>query len=1185
MKKDKKFQNIKNIIYRSVSPEIVLRSIKGKNDLDILSRYFNQILELTKMKSHYLNNLIIDDINKLETIENFMMPSEDIWKELGWATIILNKYSSKLKEYINLKEEIENNYLLGNYDHVNENLDLLEDLCGYSLWSIKVRMNLIQTKNGLDAQKKYSSMLRNKYQSTSFGVYVYLSSLGTEENTSHSYFKNKIESFFQDSLDTDWCKYYMFLFRSDYSPDNNDDMLYILNRLTSSSFIDLYEGYIRVLSFFAMRDVSKSKNKAFFIKGLRKLYNNTKDEMLINFLRRFDINIKLSETEKNIDYITVIDLEYLNKYDELKFKSKVLIETYPNKLESYNLYISSLIKTNSDISFEKNTLVTKILENMKSVEEEKRFSSAVNNLLNLASSHPSFSFSRYLYIYIYNKLTDYRIELLNYEEILDLTPSGNKQFIYENNLKKSYFNNILDVYPQSIDIKLHELSIFSSESDFFAFVNKTITNKELLDYLYIAYYYYLGEYKKGLNLSKKLINTDSVMIRSLAREKHLYFLSLTNIYKAVDALVELFIEENVSHLKLPIGHLCDLVEKEIDNTCTWPKDIEVPILFHLYYKYRDLDKKSRLEYLYENFLVQKGFERPTELIKDCLNKNIAIDNKLLYYLNEICVPDILKKSVFMQEAELKERERINICHDLVTIDTLNKNFYLSEIKEREQELFLKKEMKRIGKNKIYVNVEGIKKVLNESLKDDFNRFVELSLKGNISINELNIYEYLNILYSESAFKNKDSFNIPTNEVYDLMKNMVETIRDAFVNHEHYGLNVYLSTKIRHGTIKNHLRKPVEDEHLITLKNKQSDKYNINEYLEKNFFLESESEKNELQKIFQEFSKEYDELIEFISKKLLQVRINNKLILSDNKDALFRYDLSEKEMSYILNNLISNDIVLDDFINNIISYMWNKTDYILKNIRIKLEEDTKKDFIKIFDKLTTSINNLNSENKKLKELKNSILRGKQETSKSILNLTAWFNRLEAHARNDYNIKNSIDLVIKTIPKVIKRIDIKCPSEIMLKGWTLESFVDIFYILVDNCIKHSNISNTPKIGINLKNENNYIILNIENEVNSTELKNKIKEMDEEEVENCKIDFLDKLNKELDFIKNLYGDKKVQEQLYSEGKTGFLKIWKILKVDLNILTHEIDFKYKIDNLNVKFYVELKIYGKDVLNGSSTH
>ena len=52
---------------------------------------------------------------------------------------------------------------------------------------------------------------------------------------------------------------------------------------------------------------------------------------------------------------------------------------------------------------------------------------------------------------------------------------------------------------------------------------------------------------------------------------------------------------------------------------------------------------------------------------------------------------------------------------------------------------------------------------------------------------------------------------PESEVDDLFRKIIESARDIFVKHEHHGLDVYLSTKIRHGTISNHLRKPLEHE--------------------------------------------------------------------------------------------------------------------------------------------------------------------------------------------------------------------------------------------------------------------------------------------------------------------------------------------------------------------------------------
>ena len=65
------------------------------------------------------------------------------------------------------------------------------------------------------------------------------------------------------------------------------------------------------------------------------------------------------------------------------------------------------------------------------------------------------------------------------------------------------------------------------------------------------------------------------------------------------------------------------------------------------------------------------------------------DAKIVYFLKEVCIPDIMKKSIFFQGFNEIEKERINICHELTLIDEKNSKEYLSEIRRREQNLFIK----------------------------------------------------------------------------------------------------------------------------------------------------------------------------------------------------------------------------------------------------------------------------------------------------------------------------------------------------------------------------------------------------------------------------------------------------------------------------------------------------------------
>jgi len=73
----------------------------------------------------------------------------------------------------------------------------------------------------------------------------------------------------------------------------------------------------------------------------------------------------------------------------------------------------------------------------------------------------------------------------------------------------------------------------------------------------------------------------------------------------------------------------------------------------------------------------------------------------------------------------------------------------------------------------------------------------------------------------------------TKHVKELFEQLFMIIRDQFLFNPKYGLDIYLSTRIRHGTLVNRLRNHFEDNHLVT--NKSNERYLPNVYWTENFF--------------------------------------------------------------------------------------------------------------------------------------------------------------------------------------------------------------------------------------------------------------------------------------------------------------------------------------------------------------
>jgi len=1151
-------------------PSQFLYWFKKNHSLEIILKYFTQVLFFPNLQNSRINNLIVRETEDVH-VSSFYHPSLDIARELVWTTLVLNKYSKSLNEFNDLRIEFENNILLNRYKDANLLLNVIENKFGISLWLIKNKLNLLQNLQGLEAQKNYANKLLDMNISTELKILIHLLSISAETNISPGHFNKIIDNFFEEFSNEGLKEYFKYKLKKDY-PLKSQYLSTVLveeNRLT---LIDIYETYIDILNTVICKNLIKDEIPDKLAKVLRKLYSTVKDHRLLNILRTLNISIRPTYLESSESIIKIYD-EILNENNkEVKQICEKILQKNPVYLSLYEIYIESLNSLGEDIQFSDNTLIHTILTCYKNIllANDSTHDSIIT-LFRIMITYSNLSFSNEILTFVLGYMSDettYK-KLFGYINIPIF--SYLKQEIYGHQSKQAYIENLLAVYPSSKTLQV--LSSFDQEEKIFLDTVKSLKISTENYNNFLSQYYLLNDdFSKGFIYANKLLNSKNNIVKNQAKSLVLSSrLKENKISEATTILINFYLENDNLSYRLPIIGTVDEVINLIEKTSIWPTDIETTILFYLCVIYRNHDTRSRTEFLYEHYLSSSGYKKPIELIIDHERNNKAFDIKIIFFLKEVCVPDIMKKSIYFSDYNDAERERIDICHYLKDIDEKNAPTYLEEIKDREQKLFIRKESSRIDKNKIYVDISGIKVIFDKEVKDDYDRLLKLLEMGKYEKNS-KIETIINVLKNISqdtkmetreTLHNTHMLNVPNNEVDDLCKKIIELSKDIFVKNEHYGLDVYLSTKIRHGTISNHLRKPLERANLVTLKDSKTNEYQNNIFWEDELHNIDEKKRKIIQDNLKRFSKKHDEIIKYLSAELLQVStssirktLEGKIIQNDNKNALFKYYFSDLELKEILYKIIDEKLDFPNFKNYLIMVLWEKTDVNLTAIRRVLEHDITLRINNNFDDIEQELQKITN----ISSLKNAIAKSRTEMNQSLTTLIAWFGRMEVSERKDYNIKDAITIVANIFKKQDDYLTINITKSINLQGKTLDSFIDILFILFDNAFKHSNLNEQTRIIIEIKQDNNYIYINMKNNIS------------------VNANLLE-LNTHIDSIFKQYGTKQATAQINKEGKTGFNKIWKLLVTDLETQEHSLNANFVEDKKEKFFEVNLKINAQELL------
>lgn len=1161
---DKEFNKIKNLLEKK-SPEYFIASFKNNYPLDSISKYFNKIMDFPKLKYVQINNLVVKHTTNLHK-DIVEINTGNIWFELSWTALIINKYKGILQDFPKMKLDFESEILLGNFENASIILDNIEEEFGHSFWLIRSRMILFQELEGIESQKKYLNTLTEKKDlSLLFQILVHFCSISVEKNVSATYFEKRLESFFAESTDSLTTEYVMFKLQKTYfiDPKSFTNILVLEN---STSIIDIYETFIEIVTQTLLLKLEKNNEYNTFIKLLKKLDKSIDDARLINLQRTCGIKKQLTEAEKDKNFLEIYESFLVGEYNNVISLSQIILSKNPIYMSLYKNFLESLNLQNEVIPFKENTLVYNILKAYQNILlMNPDTDESIGFLFKVLVTYPHLSLSNYVFTFLYDYIQDnhhFKSKVSYFDNSIF---SEAKYEIYPDNVKSEFLIKFREVNIDSIFIKL----LITYENDSSTFLNIITENtiaEDNINVLLMYYYSFHEEYDKSKKFAKKLLMSENKFSQNEAKKIILkIFLKEDGYQGALFEIVNRFLENKNSSVSLPIIAVVDKLINYIDKTKITPSEIEASIIFYLSILFRNYeDFSGRLAYLYEYYLEAHGYKKPTDLINDLSGD---LDHKTIFYLKNICTSENMEKSIYFEDIDEVENERIQVCHFLKLNDSENKEIYLQEIKEKEQSLFVRKESSRIKKNKIYVNIDGVKKLCSKELEDDYNRLLVLIQANNYKEDRkiVSILETLKNkeltsknITSQEALSSVYLYNPESTEVDKLFDIIIHQIKDIFINNKDYGLDVYLSTKIRHGTISNQLRKPLEKENLITLRDKENEEYEDNPLFEGGVYKLDNFEKKLIQDYFKAFSLKHDEIIKELSNDFLQVStsilrkdLSGEIIENENKKALFKYYFSTLESKDMLYSLLGRDITFEEFLESILKILWEKTDINLRNIRAELENNTKKEILNNFDILQASLSKISAD---ISELSNAIARARTDTNIAIDNVISWFGRMQDSDINDYDMISAINIVQNTFKKEQNFCSIKGSIDKYFKGSTLDKFVDIYFIIFDNAFKHSGYQDETKIDVefSLDDSNDQLKILISNGVNS-----------EHEIED--------LNNEIQLIKDKYGTKEAISSINKEGKTGFNKIWRIVTKDLDILEHQLNFEYiKKDEL-INFEIEI--------------
>ncbi|WP_218699238.1 hypothetical protein [Acinetobacter harbinensis] len=953
-------------------------------------------------------------------------------QEIEWISYLIKNNNDKINDFIKLKSELEGNIFNGNYSQIIEILENFDLKYGASLTTIQFRIAVEHFFHGLQAQKKYSNLIRTKHKQGLLSFITYFTSVRNEDKTIFSKYVDDIKERVNNHLyykKHTWTQNYLLYRLANIWPEDIDGISDIFMIEQTNSIIDLYET---IISFY-QKCIYENKIDLFNL--IAKSLLNFKD---IKDCRLEKIKINLNHhSTKDLFFHEVLDRDTSildsiligNKMNYSIQRDHIVVNKYYNDIWSI-IYLSLI--NNPD-------------------EAEENFIDVIsNNLFVFLSStkNKSRNYNNLVKISMNFNLIKLVNDLKNFiDQIYGDKPKNNYEIknISLNSpligVEEGYSNNVV-----TLSGRVWSGQTITSDSKNAIDISKLL---ESIVYAKKMNYSYSIEILNSIKTELSIINNikDEMLINN-------YFLN-----NSVDNILEIILDKNIitefkdrsSYLKILLNEFTEDHYAEIDNPLK-----KVNLLHFASILLNNDDLSTHTRRCIKQVCNINGAELPSE-IKD-ISTN---DEELINFLSYVCIPSNLELSriKLLSSTEKVNQERIKILENLISVDKRYNEIYHQEIMKIRYRMLLDEGQRLVAASRIHVDTEGFKKWTIDEISEDFERYLDL-LKIEGHIDKTDYSEILQNMIdggsSETSFK-------PTSDADALLMTIVRKLQNAFLFNSSFGLDFFLSKRIRHQSFIGMLRAPLEQSKLITTKTTENGSYRDNEYWLENLCSTEVTCREKLGSIFNDFSKSFDECLISLKDDILQLKSNEKpsgLITS-----LFSSNLIEILKVYL------HESTLVDSLDMFIDLLWASINSSLIETREYINITVSKQIGLHFDKLKAQVKkempNIDS---KFYDFDAKITECSRDVQAALVEVGAWFTRsdLEAHTKYlspEEIIQLAFDTAKKCLDKPLNNLKYnvdtsKSSSELKIPFSNLPFINDVLFTLLNNVLRHSYLEN-PEI----------------------------------------------------------------------------------------------------------------------------
>lgn len=1098
---------------RTLIVETVVKQAEAL-DVDEFEQFLGWLGRFPSLKYDFKPDPHISDWEEL----NFKLaaPFRELERCLRWVASCFGPHKETLRSFRKASDRFQRLWLQNDLEEAAECLSALEAEFGLSAWLIEAKTAFLQKTEGLEGQKAYFRVIREAIPRTPMASFAYYLSLRNEEAVTLPRFSQRLDSVLRHpKTPEDIATFFRIrLLRPDIVSLDIKDLALYLGVANGISLIDGYEAAKEVVEAVLL------KEEAGYYRGaISALLDLMPDEDI----RARSMKHAVAAYSQFSPTLNPSEKAYLSgDFVAARASSLQRLQGDLRNVDELYLYVCSSIAAGLEPDDPLPGIVNVFRDFLVAVRRRGEglphtVSDAAKTLINLYFLECARAVLGYV-----------RIETIAEQNVT----SDRAAICFCSN---SVLVRHLYLLPVSLAEKLasrflaQSLNIESAELILqpLRVVNSASTQPQIAELLALGSIA-IGDLPSALMHARTLTsNSDDVWNRRGAQLEVACLVWLGKEGEALHSVATHCSRTESLRSVMPLDKLLrDVSWREIRHL---KASITLPVAVDLILRTVGDSNLVRIRrFAYDEFLRAQHVERPSQLFEKKSDYDIPT---LRYFFERLCIPEVMDVSfqTFKGSREILE-ERIQVCSALIDLDPVNQSAYAEEIQDISRFINVQEGLQDVDSSRVHVNIDALEKWAEAELSENFKRYKSLLGAGTVTEAEGDLEAAIQDSATGKEKSLEKYLQFPTDELGALLLENFRALRQEYLLNDDFGLNAFLSMRVRHGSLSGHIRGPLEERSLLAVRDKDTGNYSASS---SDRFLEmglTPYDLEALKRCINDFSASYDAIIDDLAKNKLQVRT------SDRPDGFFKLNIVPIMVYWVRSRVHENSSFREDF-EAYIGALTVMLNFDLKDIRNYIGSTTK---IRIEEAINTLRKDLEAALSPIgfSKVNSEISWAIPEVTAAVNRVIDWFAPDQARqAASGKTMEQIVDVAVEATRAARRGFNPKIERDIDGLGVhttdVLLECTDILFTILDNVYRHSGVKDDPWIRISVKG------------VDAGEpSKVKVLIRVESEVAHGIYDGYEQ--GKLDRIKHLMDTGDYRKKVNLEGGTGLLKLKRLVSLD---------------------------------------